>query len=63
MCWTQFKAIGHSFKIWAPRRKLFALPSVSSWLQAWWCLHWLSWGSMVECCHGFIAGKLLATVM
>jgi len=27
--------IGHSLKIWAPLRKLFAPPGVPSWLQAW----------------------------
>jgi len=35
MCWTYFKTIGHSLKIWAPLRKLFATPGVSSWLRAW----------------------------
>jgi len=33
-CRRKFKAIGHSSKIFAPLRKLFALLGVSSWLCA-----------------------------
>ena len=32
--WTLFKIIGHSLKIWAPLRKLFATHGVPSWLRA-----------------------------
>ena len=34
MCWTSFKTVGHSSKIWAHLSKLCTPPGVSSWLQA-----------------------------
>ena len=34
MCWTWFKTIGHSSKIWTPLRKLFTPPGVPRWLRA-----------------------------
>jgi len=38
MCWT---SIGHSLKILAPLRKLFAPPAVPSWLRAWSGQDWI----------------------
>ena len=56
MCWTCFESIGHSLKIWAPIRKLFAHLDVPSCLRAWfkifswlrasaWCL-FVAFGSV-----------------
>jgi len=35
MCWTLFKTNGH-LKNLGTSQKLFATPSVASWLRAWW---------------------------
>jgi len=41
MCWAYLKTIRHSLKNWAPLRKLFATPGVTSWFRAWlWRTAW-----------------------
>jgi len=44
MLWTTIKIIGHSSKIWAPLRKLFAPPGDPSGLRAW------LWARVTEQC-------------